>query len=634
MPPSERFLRIYDSLPEDARRRLVEKHLVPLLNAVPPDRCKKSISAALRMQKRYDGIPVLDLKSKKEEVNALLDELERDTKRSFVKGRSIRDELLSEIVDSLTDWLNDIWIVVYEYKVNFEDAHRCLLFAAGVLDHLCNSRGMPSETCKCTFNNMYIHVRLKKRNGRTVKSFSLSGAATLDRVLLWIWRDLLLVMLASEDPRLTGVMPEMLTDIENVVGWQSVERILYGGREGLMPEEAPDDSDEEENWLEDIDDGSPERCTCSYHADHWPDRLNDQIIPLRQLVQDHLLSLFRITPSLELWNSLLTITTHFDSTKSQLQTHLASIATTSSSTFAAALAIHAVENNDESIVSMLDTHAHLLRPRDAPSYQSAVVSLSRNPLFQTRALQMLEKELLESARTVRAALHGSFSEIDKQANKDEFDNIMKLRHGTDARRERIELWVDAIVTPGSQPAHPMAFAAMMIGLPLGAAMADADDADPLGYLDVDQGDPDLEDLREEFRPKLKDRFESWINTAGKVKGGNAILPKAYKEILGWMPFLRASDAIDEMIGRLADRPSKHHVCDGMDALAHFVKVQRKKLAAKADKQKKGSAASASPLTSGSNPTSASAAEAAHPAVPPHAPPSPFAPSTGGLNDVD
>lgn len=99
------------------------------------------MSAATRLQTRYSDVPKLDLKGKKREIDSLLDELARDSKRAFVKERSRRDELLSESVDSLLDWMNDIWSSVYELKVNYGEGHRCLLFSAEVLDKINVTRG-------------------------------------------------------------------------------------------------------------------------------------------------------------------------------------------------------------------------------------------------------------------------------------------------------------------------------------------------------------------------------------------------------------------------------------------------------------------------------------------------------------
>lgn len=137
----DRFTRLYETLPPEAQRTLVKKQLVALLDLVPKEKSKKAIAAATRLKHRYAGIPVLDLKAKEREINGILDELKRDHKTSLVKGRSNKDQLLEEAIQSLVDWMNDIWSVVYEHHVNFALAHLCLIFAAEALLELGNTRG-------------------------------------------------------------------------------------------------------------------------------------------------------------------------------------------------------------------------------------------------------------------------------------------------------------------------------------------------------------------------------------------------------------------------------------------------------------------------------------------------------------
>lgn len=136
---------MYDSLPSDAQQSLIEKQLIPLLNHVDRTHWKKVLAQATDLQAMHADIPVLDLRAKRLEVNALLDELHRDSKRSFVKERSMKKELISETVDSLTNWLSDIWRVVYEHNVDFMHAHKCLLFIAGTIDHMLSGR----SRCVC-----------------------------------------------------------------------------------------------------------------------------------------------------------------------------------------------------------------------------------------------------------------------------------------------------------------------------------------------------------------------------------------------------------------------------------------------------------------------------------------------------
>jgi len=276
----------------------------------------------------------------------------------------------------------------------------------------------------------------------------------------------------------------------------------------------------------------------------------------------------------ELYSSILSISADADHAVYELRELLSSVATSCSDNFAAALDIHASESSTEDILTLLDNHSHLLRPRDANALQSAVAVLSDTPLLQAHGLQIIRKELLDTARAIHSSLLSCFSNVDEVIHREEIRHIAALRMGSSLRHDRIEQWVDAIVTPGSQPPNPMNFAAILMGLPLPPGLDDGDD-DPLGHLDVDQNDPDLEDLREEFRPNLKERFEGWSEMPLTIQGGQALLIDIYVKLTEMMPFLHASDAVDEMIARLADKPSKHHICDALDALSTFSKLQKK-----------------------------------------------------------
>jgi hypothetical protein len=142
----------------------------------------------------------------------------------------------------------------------------------------------------------------------------------------------------------------------------------------------------------------------------------------------------------------------------------------------------------------------------------------------------------------------------------------------------------------------------------------SDSNDPAaGLLDIDPSDPEVADLREEFRPTIRARFESWVDTLletdndlrGSSKSANTtaaststptpvpanrtgatVLAHIYKLALETMPFLRGTDVLEELMGRMADRPSKYYVCDVLDALSTFVKAERKRQQARAQKEDK------------------------------------------------
>ena len=480
---------------------------------------------------------------------------------------------------------------------------------------------------------MYVPITIKRKSGKVVKSWQVNGAHNIEEVLQFIWRDLFLSMLATGTQRQIGQIPEMLDDIEDIMGWTALERLLYGGRKcesdvcslssrltafsaGPHDEYGPDeewtDVDSDENEEEDAytDDDSDldaavddsdwvpkvSRKTTPSHAKHWSHRISSQMWQFRKHIHTGMFAVFKLNPSLRLYSALLSSSTDPDATGAELMSFLNEMATSCPEVFAAALDIHALENNTPTIASLLSTHAHLLRPRDAPVFQRAVATLAEDPFQQLRALELIEKELLDTVACVRSALVGPFSRLDTPANKAELEHILKLR--SHDRQDRVERWVDAIATPGTGNPNPMALAAMVMGFPLPIVppMDGGDDTDPLGYLDLDPSDPDTEDLREEFRPRLKQRFEGWAETAQRARGGPPVLVRVYRELARAMPFLRAADVVEDMLARVAEKPGRQYLIDAVDALAAFAKVQRRRLH-KSDQKRRANAGTQTPAAS-------------------------------------
>ena len=310
-----------------------------------------------------------------------------------------------------------------------------------------------------------------------------------------------------------------------------------------------DDSDldapiDNHDWLPRI----PETASPS-HAKHWSSRISSQMWQFRRHVHAAMMALFKINPSLRLYSAILATSTDPETTAGELMTFLNEMAPSCPEVFAAALEIQSLERNTITIASLLNSHSHLLRPRDAAVYQAAVTTLGADPFQQQRALDIIEKELVDTANAIRAALLVSFSLLETPENKTEIEQILKLRSSAAGRQDRVERWVDAVITPGTNNPNPMALAAMVMGLPIVPALDGSEDADPLGYLDLDPTDPDMEDLRDEFRPRLKQRFEGWADAGVTVKGGQAILVKVYRDLTKSMPWLRANDVVEEMLSR-------------------------------------------------------------------------------------
>jgi hypothetical protein len=307
-----------------------------------------------------------------------------------------------------------------------------------------------------------------------------------------------------------------------------------------------EDEDEDAEEWSDKDGDDDESClsvgSCNFHARHWSLSVNNQRLPLRLLVLDRLMARFNIMPSLPLYNSLIAIAIDIDSTTTEMQKILSTVATSSSDTFVAAIDIrvHSAENNADEISAMLNSHYHLLRPRDAHVLQTAAVVLNENSLHRS---QILEKEMVDTIRCIRAAVLPFFIHIDEEAHKMKLRAIAKLKNSSSQRQNRIKRWVNTVITQTLNIPHTMALAVFMMGL---LAAPGLDDADPLGYLD--QADPDLDDLREEYKPRMKERFEGWTDVASMMRGGQTVLSMVYTQITTSMPFFTVGDIV-EMIGK-------------------------------------------------------------------------------------
>ncbi|KIY44674.1 hypothetical protein FISHEDRAFT_22609, partial [Fistulina hepatica ATCC 64428] len=599
------FNRIFGELPQEGRDGLVENHLSSVLDLVDEDVAKKILDAANTAHQKYKSAPDLNLSAKSKEVAFLLDELSKDAKRAFFKDRCNTEELLTEIMHTLAVWLSDIWSSVYEHNANFSVAHMGLLFIAETITQIMNTP--PPSGCKCSVLNLPIQVEIRSRTGKCMIEFSFAGPPNLDRVLLWVWRDLFVSLYLVDKERADRDIPSMLADIDTAMGWSALERLLLGGQRPPKSHEwNPDDWNDEDYGDEedgDDDDDSDEEQnglvhSCSYLSSrcyhrplHWDARHNNARFLLQQAVQARMERLFSISPSRKLYLALVgpggvcedprTV----DLMRATLLRQLSEMAPICADTLVAAIDVYTEIGEEQELAALIRNHSYLLRPRDAVALQCAVAVLSAKNSMLPIALSTIERELMDCVSVIHSAVQANFSRLDEAANREKLAQILRLRSNSGGQRQdRIESWVDAVATPINPMPHPVAFAAMLMGLP----MSPEDDGEDDFIDHFDQSDPDLEDLREEFRPRLKDRFDGWVQTAHAVKTGSQILLRVYKVLCDTMPFLRAQDIGDEMLMRLSDRPSKAHVADAIDTLTTFVKAQRKKMYQRAGEKRKRS----------------------------------------------
>ncbi|KAJ2920942.1 hypothetical protein H1R20_g16153, partial [Candolleomyces eurysporus] len=287
---------------------------------------------------------------------------------------------------------------------------------------------------------------------------------------------------------------------------------------------------------------------------------------------------------------------------------LSEVAGNTSDTLAAALNIEVSKNNPKNITNLLDQYSYLLRPRDSVTLQCAAAVLGDSS-YHARGLHLLETGLQETLVAIQMAVRGVFVHVDEEIHKQELQEIIKLKSSAEGRRGRVDKWVKAVMTnPSSGVPNPVAFASMIFGIPMmpgmpGMGEDPVDETDLLNFIDFEgSGDADLDDLQEEFKPKLKQRFEGWTQLATVMKGGSVAAVKAYAKAVELMPFLRANDIVNEMIIRLADRPSKSFIADAVESVSSFCKIQRKKINANRNKEKEKQAAAAAAASKATAPS--------------------------------
>jgi hypothetical protein len=80
--------------------------------------------------------------------------------------------------------------------------------------------------------NLPIQFALKNKHEKVLKRFSVIGPQNLHRIILWIWRDLFVSLLAYGSDREKSKIPDCLEDIELALGIRSLGRLVYGGKSG------------------------------------------------------------------------------------------------------------------------------------------------------------------------------------------------------------------------------------------------------------------------------------------------------------------------------------------------------------------------------------------------------------------
>ncbi|VDB97991.1 unnamed protein product [Peniophora sp. CBMAI 1063] len=456
--PSKRFGSIYASLPPDAQRALLEKHLLPLLDKTPDT---SVLDAAKALQTRLLGLPPLRLSERTLLTTRLIHALERQPTHA---------PHLDELTDTLSLWCTDIFSVVFSYKVQFAEAHECMMVVAravGEAGEACMGVG----GCHCTTDRMPFDVVFEeRRSGRRVRDVQVGGMEGFEvKVLRWLWRELCVGALsASADEEEGGMGKEkaeefvrgVLEDVEDMMGWRGVVGVLYGGKtrwdrsdefdedevefddesvssSASQSQKDPDevDNDEEEDEEEIVsDDGAdgwedePRRRSNPLHAPHWPPHYTPHASALHALTTTHLAKSFSRAPCAELYTAL----THLSPpTAHTLLQSLPSTALSSPDALAPCLTILLREPapNAPKIWDLLEKGRHLLRPRDSAVLQRVASTLGTVAGEKGRAGALVLRELIQSARSIHGALLGVFPRLDEPRVRRDLARVLRIERG-------------------------------------------------------------------------------------------------------------------------------------------------------------------------------------------------------------
>ncbi|KAA1465919.1 hypothetical protein DENSPDRAFT_830617 [Dentipellis sp. KUC8613] len=342
----------------------------------------------------------------------------------------------------------------------------------------------------------------------------------------------------------------------------------------------------------------------AYYMNYWTPAMRSNVPTLFELAENRALELFKEHPDSKLYGMILRMTTRpVDVVKAELLQVVKDYAYVSSDCFSVALSIFRAGAQHQQVLVLLSCGAHLLRPRDAPMYQTVILQLSRYPELRHHALSLVEKELHNIICSIRAELLTVFSGLETPTNASEVQEILKLPMDGHMRKHRLERWLDAIKTP--RPLDPMVSAATIIGLPTPPPLhwivplqevlevedimdelepwysasetyedeadeSEVYEADPFGIFHKKELPGDLEDIRDQLKSQMGEQLQGWVRSSGAIPGSTKMLLQVIRKTVEMMPFVQGNDIVDEMVIRLWNGIETEYIAVAIKSLGEFV----------------------------------------------------------------
>ncbi|KAG8966401.1 hypothetical protein FRC03_012036 [Tulasnella sp. 419] len=418
-----------------------------------------------------------------------------------------QNELMIEIMHSMLDYANQLWIVGVEFGEQVDSVHDALVLMCSTIADMNDM-----ASCNCVVIALEVSFELKNSDGKVLDTFTGSSVSVLRSLTLHVWRHLLLGLLAqaqnAQDNSIFVAhrLPQILKDIGQTHGSLSGTGTLFRLIHGTLPDSESDlededktdeysdideDDDEDDDLppLIDFDNGAAFRntvlrsvvgeigdeikpqdsvvkakgedkrkredsgggsCDGSGIDEAIADDIDneyylrlDQMARLHSLVIKYLIDRFKDVPTLE---DYILIVSHLPTIQGTLVAHIATMQhTTTSLSESIRILIH--EDNTSMLHKLVSQNDHLAF--QIPHTLQAVAVYyagAARPAARALAPSLIVREIRALIRLTRTEFEFPFAGLRDTTKRNRINEILKIPNSED-RRGAIKRWVDSVITP-------------------------------------------------------------------------------------------------------------------------------------------------------------------------------------------
>lgn len=154
--PSDVVIELTESLTLESCRTLIQKHLAPLIDALPAADSAaivKAFSAADEADRdRANLLELIDYDGHEVSISGQLRALEQSVRRDWHDGYEEQGEMMEPIADEIQDWLSDLFYVAVEKQAYHREVFKALKLAMKFADKLDNTNARCQSLVYLTSN--------------------------------------------------------------------------------------------------------------------------------------------------------------------------------------------------------------------------------------------------------------------------------------------------------------------------------------------------------------------------------------------------------------------------------------------------------------------------------------------------